>query len=291
MNDMIKVLICGYNGYGKKVAYMLDDKKYEITAFVDTSEHLQNTGVHLGGKSIPCISESEIINHKYDYIILAINRLASKMENNLIALYGHEIKNKIIIFEEYKDNIVWLEERHAMLRNCIDEILNKNIQGNVAELGVYKGEFAKYLNRYLPNKKIYLFDTFSGFGTDVIQNSSEIGIRDMKYYFDDTSVNEVMGQMENIDNVIIKKGLFPKTAEGLDEKFCLVSIDADLYEPIFAGLEYFYPRLEKGGYIFIHDFGMYQFKGAKKAVLEYCNKQNISYVPILDSCLSAIITK
>ena len=292
MNDeKIKVLIRGYNGYGKKVAYKLDDRYYEVVAIVDTSQYLQQTGVYLGGKHYQCIAEEEIINYQYDYIILAINSLADKMETKLINLYGSAIKEKIIIFEEYKNNVVWLEERHAMLRLCIEEICNKNINGNMAELGVYKGDFAQYLNRYLPNKKLYLFDTFSGFGKDVIEKSTEIGIREKKCSFDDTSVAEVLNKMSNIENVVVKKGFFPGTAKDVDEKFCLVSIDADLYEPILAGLEYFYPRLEKGGYIFIHDFGTYQFKGARKAVLEYCAKQDISYVPILDSCLSVIITK
>jgi O-methyltransferase len=70
-----------------------------------------------------------------------------------------------------------------------------------------------------------------------------------------------------------------------------VSIDTDLYDPIYNGLQYFYPRLVKGGYIFIHDYNNDAYLGAKKAVQQFCAENNISFVPLPDSCGSAIITK
>ena len=44
-----------------------------------------------------------------------------------------------------------------MLRRCIQEIKENNVPGSMAELGVYQGDFAKYLNRGLPiGSSIYL---------------------------------------------------------------------------------------------------------------------------------------
>lgn len=119
----------------------------------------------------------------------------------------------------------------------------------------------------------------------------KVGIEIQNFTFKDTLVNLVLNKMKYPENVIIKKGYFPESVQGIEDKFCFVSIDADLYTPILNGLEYFYPRLEKGGYIFIHDFGGYSFEGAKQAVLEFCDKYNISYVSLLDNCLSVVITK
>ena len=93
------------------------------------------------------------------------------------------------------------------------------------------------------------------------------------------------------DNCIIKKGYFPESAVGVDDRFCFVSIDADLYEPILSGLQFFYPKLESKGYIFVHDFNNDLYKGARKAVLEFCNANGINYLPIPDTCGTAIITK
>lgn len=39
------------------------------------------------------------------------------------------------------------------------ELIRNNVQGNVAELGAYKGEFAKRLNQLFSDRKLYLFDT------------------------------------------------------------------------------------------------------------------------------------
>ena len=53
--------------------------------------------------------------------------------------------------------------RLATLELVSHEIELKKLQGNVAELGVYKGKFARYINSYFPTRKLYLFDTFEGF--------------------------------------------------------------------------------------------------------------------------------
>ena len=39
-----------------------------------------------------------------------------------------------------------------------------------------------------------------------------------------------------------------------DEKFCFVLIDLDLYKPTLEGLNFFYPKILRGGYLFVHDY-------------------------------------
>ena len=46
--------------------------------------------------------------------------------------------------------------------------------------------------------------------------------------------------MKNRENCIIKEGYFPETTIGIEEIFSFVSIDVDLYEPMYAGLQFFY---------------------------------------------------
>lgn len=57
------------------------------------------------------------------------------------------------------------------------------------------------------------------------------------------------------------------------------------------GLQFFYPKLVTGGYIFIHDFNNESYKGARQAVEKFCAEQNINYLPIPDLGGSAIIVK
>lgn len=181
--------------------------------------------------------------------------------------------------------------RVSTLELVAEEIYNKNVPGAVAELGVYQGDFARCIHDLFPDRHLYLFDTFEGFLEEDIAIERENLYSDGKQNFSDTAVDLVLSKMKNPENCIIKKGYFPDSLEGLEDKFALVSIDADLYKPIYEGLDYFYPRLSMGGYIFVHDYNNSGYKGAKKAVWDYCNVRNISYVPISDPWGSVIITK
>ena len=86
-------------------------------------------------------------------------------------------------------------------------------------------------------------------------------------------------------------GYFPETAKDVTDKFCFVSLDADLFDPIYSGLEFFYPRLSTGGYIFVHDYNNMNYPGANAAVLEFSKKYNIPFVPVCDGWGSAIFAK
>ncbi len=193
--------------------------------------------------------------------------------------------------EPHKLNVNFDHIRMSTLELCFDEIIRNNVNGNVAEIGVYKGDFAKRLNYLFSDRSLYLFDTFSGFDSKDSNKETSSGYSTADQNFSDTSVDMVLSKMPNLKKCIIKKGYFPDTAIDINDTFCFVSIDADLYNPILEGLKYFYPRLEKGGYIFIHDFNNDEYKGAKDAVLEYCKQNNISYVPISDSGGTVVINK
>ncbi len=181
--------------------------------------------------------------------------------------------------------------RLSTLELVSNQIESSNLSGAVAELGVYKGKFSRYINQYFPNRKLYLFDTFKGFDEADIKTEQSNNFSHGDQDFSNTSVKNVLAIMPHPNQCIIKEGFFPETAKGLEETFAFVSIDTDLYDPIYNGLQYFYPRLVKGGYIFVHDFNNDAYLGAKQAVIKFCSENNISFVPLPDSCGSAIITK
>ena len=110
--------------------------------------------------------------------------------------------------------------------------------------------------------------------------------------FSDTRARDVLARMPYEDQVVIRKGFFPETAQGLEERFALVSIDVDLYAPTLAGLEYFYPRLVRGGAILLHDYNSLQFDGVRKAVEEYERRHGmLPLIPLSDLHGTAVITR
>jgi O-methyltransferase len=171
------------------------------------------------------------------------------------------------------------------------EINKRNLKGSVAELGVYKGKFAKYINLYFKDRSLYLFDTFEGFNAKDIDEEKRKGFSSGLQDFTNTSVASVLEIMPFPGKCIPVKGFFPDSAKGIQEQFVFVSIDADLYEPVYEGLKFFYENLVKGGYIFIHDFNNDNYKGARKAVEQFCDEKNICFTPLPDSAGTAIIGK
>ena len=173
---------------------------------------------------------------------------------------------------------------------CIErEIYHNSIEGAVAEAGVYKGNTAKYINYIFPDRKLYLFDTFEGFSIDEQKNDDLRGLHNEKLNFSDTNVDVVMSKMSFRNNCIVRKGRFPESAKGINEKFAFVRLDMDLYDPIMAGLEFFYPKMTKGGYISIHDCRSNNFDGARTAVGDFCRKMNCNYMCMPDALGTAVI--
>lgn len=279
---MKKVIVYCVNGYGYRVAYSLNKEQYDVVAFSDSDPETWGHKLYPGGGTV--IPPAEINNVEYDHIIIALAEYAQEISKSLVENYAVDAK-KILVFQPRLPGFSLEDERIIELRRCIAVQQERNVKGNVAEVGVYRGDFARELNYYYPERKLYLFDTFEGFDT-------RDGIKDADIHaFKDTSVEYVLSRMPNPQQCIVRKGYFPETAEGIEDRFAFVSLDCDLYKPILAGLKFFYPRLSKGGYIFVHDFGTIHFDGVKKAVYEFCEEYGAAMVPIVDRCSTAIIAK
>lgn len=159
-------------------------------------------------------------------------------------------------------------------------------EGDVAELGVFRGEFAYAISKAFPGRAIHLFDTFEGFDErDLRMESGYRFHRD----FSETSAESVQTL---IPSAVIHKGWFPETFAGCENlRFAFVSLDADLYAPTKAGLELFWPRLERGGCIMVHDCLSTQFPDVKQAVDEFCTAEGVLPFPVADMHGSVVLRK
>jgi len=138
-----------------------------------------------------------------------------------------------------------------------------SVPGVAAELGVYRGFFAKSINALLPDRKLYLFDSFEGFTEEACASDS------FQAAHKNTAVEKVLSIMPHPERITVKPGFFPASLEGLEETFCLVSLDVDFYRTTLEGLRYFWPRLNSGGYLLLHDWGSPKLPGVAKALAEY----------------------
>lgn len=143
------------------------------------------------------------------------------------------------------------------------------LEGQIAEVGVYKGGSAKMIAKCLPDKTVWMFDTFEGIPGFCGQDA---GVGHEKGDFA-CARDEVAAFMaaDGMENYIICPGTFPDSVEDCDyaledEQFCLVHLDADTYEPTLAGLVFFWEKLIVGGKVLIHDYDWQATPGVKPAV-------------------------
>jgi O-methyltransferase len=172
----------------------------------------------------------------------------------------------------------------------IDLIAADSLQGDLAELGVDKGNSASVLARgaHRLGKTIYLLDTFEGFAEQDFVGSEA---RHRGGYAD-TSLPRVKQTVDG-DHVRFIKGYFPATVAQLPNEvsFCLVHLDCDLYKPFAAGLEYFWPRLVPGGFLIMHDYTTMHWEGVEKACNEFFAGKPESIIPIPDTSGTVVVRK
>lgn len=124
------------------------------------------------------------------------------------------------------------------------------IEGDVAEVGVYKGGSAKLICEARRNKSVHLFDTFEG-----IPKVEDID--KPKFYRGQykVSLEEVKKYLADYNNVYFYKGIFPDNVKPQEDKrFSFVHLDVDTYESTSKCLRFFWPRINQGGIIISHDY-------------------------------------
>ena len=280
---MKKMCIFGAGQAGMMAAKWLPSE-YKVECYIDNNPQKQNQKID----GCVVLSLEEALKTNPDYIWIAVlNKEASESVKEQIRTAGFEGKLlDISDFRKYQD------VRTATLRLVAQELKERNVPGQMAELGVFRGDFSAVMNEVFPNRELYLFDTFEGFDEKDIVIEEQFGTPGMgQKDFSDTSMELVRAKMNNPDKVHFYKGYFPDTFPEDMPRLALVSLDPDLYEPVYQGLKRFYPLLNSGGVILIHDYNSMQFPGVKKAVRKYAEEEGIFLIPLMDMHGTAVIMK
>lgn len=157
-------------------------------------------------------------------------------------------------------------ERFRTFELVASEIRRRNVQGATAELGVFRGVFSRLIHAQLPERRHYMYDSFESFRPKEIEDEIVKGVNTQVFCerYKNTSPEVAMEGMVSPENCVIRKGFFPESlaSEDKDVRFVFVSIDVDMEESTYQGLRFFYPRMEKGGFIFMHDYNASAIRNA-----------------------------
>jgi len=213
---------------------------------------------------------------------------ASPYMGRLIGYFNTEMQFKLLEF--YKDrkivNLIRLVKKEVNFAFYPFEAYNlhsivtsqNNLDGEIAEVGVYQGGSSKIICEIKGDKKLHLFDTFQGL-PDITEKDNCFGKKLWtKNLCNDTSLELVKNYLSKYKNVYFYQGEFPSTSAPVkDSKFSFVHLDVDLYKSTKDCLEFFYPRLVPGGIILTHD---YHSEGVHSAFTEFFSEKNVSVIEL-----------
>lgn len=178
-----------------------------------------------------------------------------------------------------------------------DMIKHLNLSGRVAEIGVFRGEFAEDLLRLCPNiVKLTLVDVWTPF---MIGSGDQDGNNFQSYSGLDNYQFVLSRFYMNNKIRIIRDSSTEYFKDTKEESLDAVYIDGDhSYEGCLNDLEWAYRVVKKDGFIMGHDYKFtskckenYDF-GVGKAVDEFCSKYNLKIDHFgMDGCVSYAIKK
>ena len=173
------------------------------------------------------------------------------------------------------DNIVrknsLIDKYRLQSIHSLSKMVN-NLEGDVVEVGVYKGGSGRFLCQHFPNNLIYLIDTFEGLPQESVHDNFH-----KKGDFNDSSVDHVKSVLMPYTNYRLIKSAWPnskiKDLDNINIKF--LHLDVDLYECYYENLKYFWPKIVSGGILVFDDYGHYNCLGSKKAVDQFVEENDL----------------
>jgi hypothetical protein len=172
--------------------------------------------------------------------------------------------------------------------HSINEVIHKNIPGDIVEIGVWKGgsvmSMLMALNNNGERRHVHLYDTFEGMTPpteyDILTNHNvhyDVVIETEPRHKCKVELESVKQNVSSVRYppyyIHYHVGDIMKTTE-YPLAIALLRLDTDFYDSTKFELEHFYPLVSSGGIIIIDDYGFW--KGSRKATDEFLiDKPNI----------------
>lgn len=160
-------------------------------------------------------------------------------------------------------------------RNDFIKTLNKDLI--ICEIGVFKGEFSKFIFDEINPKELHLIDIFEGMmcsGDKDGNNVIWVNLND--------EIELIKNVFLNNENVSIHKGFSYDVLKTFnDDYFDMIYIDGDhTYDGVKTDLNISLNKIKPGGLICGHDYSQTKFPEVVRAVNEFCfeNDLEINYI-------------
>ena len=186
--------------------------------------------------------------------------------------------------------------RLANIRKLVEDVLAKDVPGDLLEAGAWRGGATIYMRAVLAahdvrDRAVWVADSFEGLpppdperypadaGLDLHENQSlAVSLEEARRNF------ERYGLLD--DQVRFLKGWFKDTFPTAPiEKLAVLRLDGDLYASTMDSLVPLYPKVASGGYVIVDDYKI--IPACRKAVDDYRAKHAIT-APLVDVDWNAV---
>ncbi len=152
----------------------------------------------------------------------------------------------------------------------------QEIPGDVLEVGVWRGGSGAILTNNLPNKLIYLADTYAGV---INQSDSDFSYNGGEHSDTSTTiVEELLGSI-GLRNYALLQGEFPKeTGHLIPDSLYFVHIDVDVYDSARQIWDFIKNRISLGGFVVFDDYGFSSTDGVTKLVNEIRTTKDFKFI-------------
>jgi O-methyltransferase len=169
-------------------------------------------------------------------------------------------------------------ERLENLEWCVRDVLERDVPGDLIETGVWRGGAAILMRAMLElagdkSRIVWAADSFAGLPSpDPVRYPNDAGDEHWKQEPLAVSREEVARNFARYglldDKVRFLEGWFRDTLPAAPiERLAVLRLDGDMYESTIVALESLYPKLSRGGYVIVDDYGA--IPGCRAAVDDY----------------------
>jgi len=156
-------------------------------------------------------------------------------------------------------------DRKWMLRELLKVV--RPLEGDTAECGTWRGGSSWLICKAIQGsgKQHHAFDSFQGLSAPEPRDGTHFKAGELA-----VTEEDFRARLKEFDTLKTYAGWIPsRFADVQDRTFSFVHVDVDLYQPTRDSIEFFYPRLVKGGVLLLDDYGFEICPGARQAADEF----------------------
>jgi hypothetical protein len=186
----------------------------------------------------------------------------------------------------------WPANAHTMigihrldnLHFCVEDVIARKVPGDLMETGVWRGGAAILMRAILKvngvtDRRVWCADSFEGLPPpDPAKYPMDEKLTFSQFKELAVSLEEVQTNFRRYnlldDQVRFLKGWFRDTLPGAPvERLAVLRMDGDLYESTMDALTALYPKVSRGGYVIVDDYG--DVPACQQAVHDYWQRNGI----------------